>query len=119
MKEIICKSCFFRDKKWCKLIEDEYGGSIIANQTECPYYLKKGTEPKWLCWKCGTNTYGESATHEGGRIWCSDCYNKEQHKQFKAKEKARYLKNIKKVNEIIKDKKTAKIIVDSIDSYNK
>ena len=78
----ICKTCFNRwrseGEDWCKIIENKGGGSILANRTECKFYLKKGNEPKWLCCKCGKNTYGESSTREAGKIYCSNCYYKKE-----------------------------------------
>lgn len=110
-KTIICKTCYFREKYendfWCKIIENEGGGSIKANLTECEHYLKKGTEPKWSCVVCGKNTYGESSTSEGGKTYCSNCYWKMEGKKYKQKIKDRNDEIIK----IIGDKKKADEVI--------
>lgn len=115
--KIICKDCFYRDryekKDYCKIIEEEHGGNIEANRTECESYLKKGTEPKWLCCVCKINTYGERSTTENRKIYCDDCYWK---KSMREDEKeARIAKNLKieKLRKILNgDKKKIKQVMD-------
>jgi len=119
MKKIICKTCYFRDRfekeDWCKIIENEGGGSIEADQTECPYYLKKGTEPKWLCYKCGKNTYGGSSTSSEGKHWCSSCWCKKEAEEHIKRERIKRLEDTKKVEDILGgDEKTARIIIDTL-----
>jgi len=97
--KIICKTCFwysrFQKQDWCRLIENEGGGSIKANQTECKFYLKKGTEPKWLCCMCKKNTYGESSTSTGGKHYCSSCWFEKERKEREDK-RAKLLKEFLK-----------------------
>lgn len=119
MSKIICKTCYFRERfekdDWCKVIENEGGGNEKADRTKCSCYLKKGTELKWLCCECGKNTYGEASTSTEGKHWCSDCWGKKEAKEYKDKEKAKYLRNIKIVEDILGgDEKTAKRIIDSL-----
>lgn len=117
-EKILCKTCYFKDRfkgeDWCKIIENEGGGSIPAVENKCGYYLKKGTEPKWLCCKCGKNTYGESSTSTKGKHYCSDCWIKKEILERKQREAQKYREDIKKVAEVLGDKKKAKEIVDLI-----
>ena len=96
MKKLICSTCFHRVKYekeyFCKLIENEGGGSIEANLTKCSHYLKKGTEPKWICCVCGKNTYGEALTMEGGKYYCQSCWWNKDKQQLK-KQTFKQLKN--------------------------
>lgn len=85
------------------MIENEDGGSIEANLTECEHYLKKGTEPKWLCCMCGKNTYGHSSISFSGKHYCESCYWKKEAKEKEAKEKEekdkiKYKRNILKIS---------------------
>lgn len=117
MKKILCKTCYFQwhfeKRAWCSIIETESGGSIEANQVKCPHYLKRGTEPQWLCCKCGKNVFGHSATGEGGKWWCNSCYLKEETKR-RVKEKAiQHRENLKKISDILGgDTKKAKQIME-------
>jgi len=112
MKKIKCKTCFWRRKSeydgkdYCYLIVDKTGRNIEANRTECDFYLKKGTEPKWLCSICGKNTFGETSISENGKQYCSDCYWKEKEKERK-RERA---KKIKKLKELVGKEKAEEII---------
>lgn len=111
MKQIICKSCFFRwrfkRKDYCKLIETEHGGNIYANREKCDHYLKKGTEPKWLCSVCGENTYGDRSTSENGKHYCDDCWWKKEGREYKKKQALK----LKKIAEITGSRKKAKEIM--------
>jgi len=110
--KIICKTCFWKwtdayyKEDYCGLIENEYGGNIEATETECKFYLKKGTEPKWPCAICGKNTYGRSAVGEGEKWYCSSCHWKKEREKA---EKERAIK-IKKLNELVGKKKAKDII---------
>ncbi len=107
MKEIKCKSCFWRwreDKEdWCKIMEYEHGGSMKADRTECILYMKKGTEPKELCCVCGKNTFGESATGEGGKWFCTSCHFKMEHKKSEKEKQEKYKKVASEILEILKN----------------
>ena len=101
-----CKTCFwkwrFEKEDWCKTIEGVHGGSIRADRTKCELYLKKGTEPKELCCVCGKNTFGESATGEGGKWWCNPCRFKKEHKKSEKEKQAKYKKVASEILEILK-----------------
>ncbi len=94
VKKIKCYNCFYRwrfqGKSYCDLIEDEYGGSVIANRLDCENYIKKGTEPRYLCAFCGKNTFGKSAIGEKGKWYCKDCY-----KKMKMEKEAEEIKQIR------------------------
>lgn len=118
-RKIICKNCYSKDhfdgEDYCKIIGNESGGSILANKIQCEFYLKKGTEPKLLCCKCGKNTYGESAIGEGGKWYCSDCHIEKEHKEWLKREKIKKLKNIEEVSRILGgNEKIAKKIIASM-----
>ena len=112
---IICKTCFWKDRfekqDWCKLIENEGGGSIKANQTQCEGYLRKGTEPKMLCSVCGKNTFGESSTSDNTGHYCSDCHWEIERREYRAKQKIKRLENIEIVRKIVGSKKLAVKII--------
>ena len=121
MKKPICKTCFHRwyckedNENYCSLIENEHGGNIKADKTECEFYLKKGTEPKWLCCKCKKNTFGESSHSEDGKHYCVDCYFKKENKRYKEEQRIKKLENIKIVADILGgNTKTAKKIINAI-----
>ena len=84
-KEIICKTCFWcgthRKESWCKIIENEGGGSCSADRIECELYLKKGTEPQMPCAMCGKNTYGESSIGTSGKWYHDSCHWKFQEQE--------------------------------------
>jgi len=102
MNKIICQTCFSRVRdggiNYCNLIENENGGNMEANLTECEHYLKKGTEPLWLCCMCGKNTYGGSLTIENGKYYCDSCYWKKEAKEKEEKDKIKYKRNIEKIS---------------------
>ena len=106
MKKTICKTCFNHwrsdGEDWCKIIENEGGGSIPANKTECDHYLKKGTEPKWLCCKCGKNVFGEPATAENKKWYCSDCWWKKETKERKIELAKKQKQMVGELLEVIK-----------------
>jgi len=106
MKKTICKTCFNHwrsdGEDWCKIIENEGGGSIPANKTECDHYLKKGTEPKWLCCKCGKNVFGGSATAENKKWYCSDCWWKKETKERKIELAKKQKQMVGELLEVIK-----------------
>ena len=121
MKKPICKTCFHRwyckeyNKNYCSLIENEHGGNIKADKTECDFYLKKGTEPKWLCSLCGKNTFGGRLISENGKHYCDDCYWKLEYQRHKADRRLKRLENIKIVADILGgNRKTAKKIINAI-----
>jgi len=120
MSKILCKTCFHRwraDKKdWCGLIVKSDGSSFKANKTKCEHYLKKGTEPQWLCCICGKNTYGQSARGSGGKWYCEGCYWKKEEKEWKKQKVLRERQDIKKVAELVGNKKLAKKIIETIKS---
>ena len=119
-KKIICKTCYYRKyyggKHWCSIIENESGGNIEANLTKCPHYLKKGTEPKWLCDVCGKNTFGHNAHGKDGKWYCDDCWWEKENKKW-AKEKAdKHKENVKKISQILGgDKEKAEKILKIIE----
>jgi hypothetical protein len=117
--KILCKTCYFRwrfeKEDWCKIIENEGCGSIKADKTKCDIYLKRGMEPKWLCYMCGNNTYGESSVSGGGKHYCSDCHSKKEHKEWLERERIKKLENIKRISNILGgDEKTAKKIIKTL-----
>ena len=117
MTKPICKSCYFKcrfeKEDWCEIIENEHGGSIKANRTECHCYLKKGTEPKWLCCKCGKNTFGKAAYRESGKWWCNNCHYKEEARRWAREKAIKYKENLKKLSDILGgDKKKAEKIME-------
>lgn len=124
MKKIICSNCFYRwhfdGDDYCKMIEKEHGGNIIADKTECLDYLKKGTEPKYPCFICKKNAFGEGFTMEEGKTYCQDCWYVKQIEECKKeevakdkKQKAERNRKIKELRKILNgDKKKIKQITD-------
>lgn len=105
-EKILCKTCFwrgrFRREDWCKLIENEGGGSIETNQIECKFYLKKGTEPKWICCVCKKNTYGEASTSFKRKHYCDSCWFKKERREGEIKKEKRLNEALVKIKQIIK-----------------
>jgi hypothetical protein len=111
---ILCKTCYFKEHfdhtDYCSLIENEGGGSVIADKKECKLYLKKGTEPHWDCCMCGTNTYGHASTGTGGKTYCSGCWSKKEYKEYLKSQRIKEKENLKKVASIVGIEK-AKLII--------
>ena len=119
MTKPICDNCFYRwlyeGKAYCSLIEEEHGGNIKADRTECQLYLKKGTEPQWPCRVCGANTFSEAHSADYRGHICGNCEWNEKKAKDEQEAKENRRQNIKKVTEILGgDKETAEKIVDGL-----